>query len=302
MGLVTDEKPFSKNFFITYAWLAAGCFLFALGNILFAEPYGFAPGGTYGLSIVFHHLFGWQTEVAALCMDIPLLLIGFLFLGGRFGIKTVVCTFMIPVFMSLIHKFYGYGALLEPGITDRTLLEEQLLSSLFGGIVYGLGLGMIFKSRATSGGSDIISMILHKYTHISLGTLVIIVDCFITLTTVAAFGDWRLPMYSWILIFVEGKVIDLVVDGANAHKTLMIVSEKTEDVRKLIIEEIGRGATIIRGEGGYKGDSREIIYTILTRREATILRYRINKIDPKAFINVIDSKEILGNGFKPLEE
>lgn len=302
MGLATDEKPFSKNFFITYAWLAAGCFLFALGNILFAEPYGFAPGGTYGLSIVFHHLFGWQTEVAALCMDIPLLLIGFLFLGGRFGIKTVVCTFMIPVFMSLIHKFYGYGALLEPGITDRTLLEEQLLSSLFGGIVYGLGLGMIFKSRATSGGSDIISMILHKYTHISLGTLVIIVDCFITLTTVAAFGDWRLPMYSWILIFVEGKVIDLVVDGANAHKTLMIVSEKTEDVRKLIIEEIGRGATIIRGEGGYKGDSREIIYTILTRREATILRYRINKIDPKAFINIIDSKEILGNGFKPLEE
>lgn len=302
MGLATNEKPFSKDFFITYAWLAAGCFLFALGNILFAEPYGFAPGGTYGLSIVFHHLFGWQTEVAALCMDIPLLLIGFLFLGGRFGIKTVVCTFMIPVFMSLIHKFYGYGALLEPGITDRTLLEEQLLSSLFGGIVYGLGLGMIFKSRATSGGSDIISMILHKYTHISLGTLVIIVDCFITLTTVAAFGDWRLPMYSWILIFVEGKVIDLVVDGANAHKTLMIVSEKTEDVRKLIIEEIGRGATIIRGEGGYKGDSREIIYTILTRREATILRYRINKIDPKAFINIIDSKEILGNGFKPLEE
>lgn len=302
MGLATKEKPFSKDFFITYAWLAAGCFLFALGNILFAEPYGFAPGGTYGLSIVFHHLFGWRTEVAALCMDIPLLLVGFLFLGGKFGIKTVVCTFMIPVFMSLIHKFYGYDALLEPGITDRTLLEEQLLSSIFGGIVYGVGLGMIFKSRATSGGSDIISMILHKYTHISLGTLVIIVDCLITLTTVVAFGDWRLPMYSWILIFVEGKVIDLVVDGANAHKTLMIVSDKTDEVRKVIIDEIGRGATIIRGEGGYKGDSREIIYTILTRRETTILRYRINKIDPKAFINVIDSKEILGNGFKSLEE
>lgn len=302
MGLATKEKLFSKDFFITYAWLAAGCFLFALGNILFAEPYGFAPGGTYGLSIVFHHLFGWKTEVAALCMDIPLLLVGFIFLGGKFGAKTVVCTFMIPLFMSLIHKFYGYDALLEPGITDRALLEEQLLSSIFGGIVYGVGLGMIFKSRATSGGSDIISMILHKYTHISLGTLVIIVDCIITLTTVVAFGDWRLPMYSWILIFVEGKVIDLVVDGANAHKTLMIVSQKTEEVRRLIIEEIGRGATIIHSEGGYKGDSREIIYTILTRREVTILRYRINKIDPKAFINVIDSKEILGNGFKSLEE
>ena len=302
MSYFTKEKLFSKEFFITYAWLAGGCFLFALGNVLFAEPYGFAPGGTYGLSIVFHHLFGWRTEVAALSMDIPLLIIGFLFLGGKFGIKTVVCTFMIPVFMGLIHKFYGFDALLEPGISDVALLEEQLLSSIFGGIVYGVGLGMIFKSRATSGGSDIISMILHKYTHISLGTLVIIVDCLITLTTVIAFGDWRLPMYSWILIFIEGKVIDLVVDGANVHKTMMIISDKTEEVRKIIIEDIGRGASIFNCEGGYKGECRKIIYTVVTRREASILRHRINGVDPKAFINIIDSKEILGNGFKPLEE
>ena len=302
MGLATKEKLFSKDFFITYAWLAGGCFIFALGNVLFAEPYGFAPGGTYGLSIVFHHLFGWRTEVSALCMDIPLLVVGFIFLGGKFGVKTIVCTFMIPIFMSLVHKFYGFSALLEPEITERGLLQEQLLSALFGGIVYGIGLGMIFKSRATSGGSDIISMILHKYTHISLGTLVIIVDCTITLTTVLAFGDWRLPMYSWILIFIEGKVIDLVVEGANAHKTLMIISEETEKIKDFILHEINRGATIINAEGGYNGISRQIIYTTLTRREATILRYRIKEIDSKAFINIIDSKEIIGNGFKAIEE
>ena len=202
MALATKEKLFSKDFFIAYAYLIGGCFIFALGNVLFAEPYGFAPGGTYGLSIVFHHLWGWRTEVSALSMDIPLLIVGFIFLGGKFGIKTVVCTFIIPVFMGLVHKFYGYSALLEPEIAERALLQEQLLSAVFGGIVYGVGLGMIFKSRATSGGSDIIAMILHKYTHISLGTLVIIVDCTITLTTVVAFGDWRLPMYSWILIFI----------------------------------------------------------------------------------------------------
>ena len=120
--------------------------------------------------------------------------------------------------MRLIHYFYGYDALLEPGITDRGMLNEQLLSAIFGGIVYGVGIGMIFKARATSGGSDIISMILNKYTHISLGTLVIIVDCTITLSTVVAFGDWRLPMYSWIIVFIEGKVIDLVIDGAAVHR------------------------------------------------------------------------------------
>ena len=290
MGFVTKEKFLSKDFFI------------ALGAVMFAEPYGFAPGGTYGLSMVFHHLWGWETEIAALCMDVPLLLLGIYFLGGMFGVKTIICTFAIPAFMRLIHYLYGYDALLEPGITDRTLLNEQLLSAIFGGIVYGIGIGMIFKARATSGGSDIISMILNKYTHISLGTLVIIVDCTITLSTVVAFGDWRLPMYSWIIVFIEGKVIDLVIDGAAVHKTLMIVTDKLDPVKDVIIKDINRGATLLPAVGMYRGESRNMIYTILTRREMMILRHRIAEIDPEAFINVIDSKEILGRGFKPLKE
>ena len=108
-------------------------------------------------------------------------------------------------------------------------------------------------------------------------------------------------MYSWILIFIEGKVIDLVVEGAAVHKTLMIVSQETEKVRDLIINDINRGATIIEARGGYKGDSRQIIYTILTRREMMILRHHLKTIDPQAFVNIIDSKEILGRGFKALD-
>ena len=301
MGFVTKEKLFSKDFFITYAWLLGGCFVFAVGAVMFAEPYGFAPGGTYGLSMVFHHLWGWRTEATALCMDIPLLLLGVYFLGAKFGIKTVICTFAIPFFMWVIHQTYGYDALLERGVLERILLKEQLLSSIFGGIVYGIGIGMIFKSRATSGGSDIIAMILNKYTHISLGTLVIIVDCTITLTTVLAFGDWKLPMYSWIIVFIEGKVIDLIVEGASVHKTLMIVTREMDTVKNIILNDINRGATILPAVGAYKGESREIIYTILTRREMMILRHRIREIDPDAFINVIDSREILGRGFKSLK-
>ena len=326
MGFVTNEKFLSKDFFITYAWLLGGCFVFALGAVLFAEPYGFAPGGTYGLSMVFHNLWGWRTELAALCMDIPLLLLGIYFLGGKFGVKTIVCTFAIPLFMGAIHRVYGYLPLLESAdvlnnlkaiqatvdmstasgmekfISQmRPLLNEHLLSSVFGGIVYGIGIGMIFKSRATSGGSDIIAMILNKYTHISLGQLVIIVDSIITLSTVIAFGDWRLPMYSWIIVFIEGKVIDLIIDGASVHKTLMIVTDKVDEVRDVIIKDISRGATLLPAVGLYQGAERNMIYTILTRREMMILRYRIAEIDPNAFINVIDSKEIIGRGFKPHE-
>ena len=215
--------------------------------------------------------------------------------------KTIIYTFAIQPFKRLIHQSYGFDALLEPGITDRTMLNEQLLSAIFGGIVYGIGIGMIFKARATSGGSDIISMILNKYTHISLGTLVIIVDCTITLSTVVAFGDWRLPMYSWIIVFIEGKVIDLIVEGASVHKTLMIVTKEIDAVKNIILNDIKRGATILPAIGAYKGEPREVIYTILTRREMMVLRHKIREIDPEAFINVIDSREILGKGFKSLD-
>lgn len=289
MAFVTKEKLFSKDLFITYAWLLGGCFVFALGAVLFAEPNRFAPGGTYGLSIVLHHLMGWRTELTALCMDIPLLLIGIYFLGPRFGIKTVVCTFAIPFFMGIIHETYGYQALLGE--------NQPLLSAIFGGVVYGIGIGMIFKSRATSGGSDIIAMILNKYTHISLGQLVIWVDCSITLTTVLAFGEWTLPMYSWIVVFIEGKVIDALLEGNSGYKTMMIVTEQVDPIKKVIIEDINRGATLFSAVGMYKGEERSVIYTVLTRREMGILRHRIQEIDPDAFINVIDSKEVSGKRF-----
>lgn len=293
MAFVTKEKLFSKEFFTTYIYLIGGCFVFALGAVLFAEPYKFAPGGTYGLSIVFHHLFGWETEYAAFCMDIPLLFIGIYFLGPRFGIKTVICTFAIPAFMRAIHHFYGYQPLIE---------DDALLSAIFGGIVYGVGIGMIFKSRATSGGSDIIAMILNKYTRISLGQLVIIVDCTITLTTVLGFDDWKLPMYSWIIVFIEGKVIDMIIEGPNLNKTMYIISDKCDEISDKIINDMKRGGTVFAGKGIYQGKEKKMIYTVVTRREMAILKSFIAKIDPHAFLNVMDSNEILGEGFKSLKE
>lgn len=300
MNSQTHERLFSKEFFTNYALLVAGCFVFTFGAILFVEPYGFAPGGTYGIAMVFHHLFGWRTELSALCMDIPLLLVGICFLGGKFGIKTVLCTFLIPVFMWIIHSTYGYAPLLEADIIDKTLMKEQMLASIFGGVTYGLGLGMIFRSGATSGGSDIIAMILNKFTHISIGILIIIVDCTITLTTVIAFGDWKLPMYSWIIIFIDGKVIDLVVDGFFSDKTVLIISGKSEEIKDYIITELQRGTTFLDATGAYSGENKKMIYVIVSMRELISLRKKIKEIDSTAFINVLDSYEILGRGFKKI--
>ena len=159
---------------------------------------------------------------------------------------------------------------------------------------------MIFKSGATSGGSDIVSMIINKYTGISLGTLVIIVDSLIALSSLLISPDLRLPAYSILLIVIEGKIIDIVVDGLKTYKTLFIVTDKYDQVRNAIINDLNRGGTCMKGVGMYKGVERDIIYTTVSRSEFVKLRSGIRKIDPEAFINVIDSSEILGKGFKAL--
>ena len=283
-----------------YLLLVIGNFIFALGAVMLVEPYGFAPGGTYGLGIVFHHLWGVETEFAALCMDVPLLIIGFFILGNRFGIKTIVSTILLPLFMQLLHRVYGYASLIEPDIVEMTGYQHQIIASIFGGVVYGVGLGMVYRSHATTGGSDIIAMILRKYTHLSMGTSTIIVDGLITLSSVVAFGDWKLPMYSWIIIFVESRMIDFILEGPKRAKTLMIITSKSEEIRNFIINDMERGATLIPGKGLYSGEGRDIIYVVLGRREMIRLREIIAKTDPYAFINVIDSAEILGEGFQTL--
>ena len=170
------------------------------------------------------------------------------------------------------------------------------------GGIYGLAIGLIFKSGATSGGSDIISMILHKYTKISLGTLVMIVDSIITLTTLIAEPQLRLPVYSILVIVIEGWIIDLVVDGFNSYKTAFIVTDKAEEVRDIIVKDINRGGTCFFGKGLYKGVDRKMIYVTLTRPELVKLQAALKEVDPNAFLNVVSSTDILGKGFKPLAE
>jgi uncharacterized membrane-anchored protein YitT (DUF2179 family) len=180
--------------------------------------------------------------------------------------------------------------------------DDPLLSSIFGGLFVGLGLGLIFKSRATSGGSDIIAMIISKYTKLPVGQLMIAVDSSIVLVGLFAFQDWKIPLYSLIVIFITGKVIDVVLEGANYDKVLLIVSEKTQEIRERIINDLNRGGTLLHGEGLYSQIDRKIVFTVVNRRETVMLQDYINKIDPNAFVTVINANEILGNGFKSLKE
>ena len=308
-----------KKEVIAYFYLVFGSLLFALGDILFVNPYILAPGGTYGLSNVLNTVWPWKVSLYAICMDIPLLIIGTWILGPKFGLKTIISTFWIFGFTYLIETYIGYAPIIHNGMIENAVnpnpewllvphsealyfIPDYFLNTLVAGGIYGLAIGLIFKSGATSGGSDIISMILHKYTKISLGTLVMIVDSIITLTTLIAEPQLRLPVYSILVIFIEGKIIDLVVDGFNSYKTAFIVTDKAEEVRDLIIKDINRGGTCFFGKGLYKGVDRKMIYVTLTRPELVKLQSALKDIDPDAFLNVVSSTEIMGKGFKPLAE
>ena len=310
-----ETKNFKQEVF-AYILLIVGSALFAVGDVMFVNPYLMAPGGTYGLSNVLNTLWPWKIAFYAICMDVPLLIIGTIILGPKFGVKTVVSTILIFLFTFLLESIWGYnpvihdGAIVANPIEGLSMVEipthggwfvpDYFLNTVVAGLIYGVAIGLIFRSGATSGGSDIISMILHKYTKISLGTLVLIVDSCITLTTFIAFGDIRLPIYSIIIIFIESKVIDLVVDGIKSYKTALIVTDKMEEVKNYILNDLKRGGTCITGEGLYNGTERKMIYVTMERADFVKLRANLRNLDPSAFVNVIDSAEIMGKGFKAL--
>ena len=312
-----DKKKKLKREIIAYFLLVIGSALFAIGDVMFVNPYLMAPGGTYGLSNVFNTVWPWKISYYAICMDVPLLIIGTWILGPKFGIKTIISTALIFVFTFILESWWGYNPVLHDGdivsqATNSSMVPiphdggwfspDYFLNTVVAGLIYGVAIGLIFRSGATSGGSDIISMILHKYTKISLGTLVMIVDGIITLSTLVAFGDIRLPIYSIIIIFIEGKVIDLVVDGIKTYKTMFIVTDKADAVRDYIINDIKRGGTLISGTGLYKGTERNMLYVTLDRSDMIKLRSVLYHIDPHAFVNILESSEILGEGFRRLPQ
>jgi len=291
--ILYQNKTFSKDWFQDAVLMIVGTFSLAVGMVFFIAPYKFVPGGVYGISIVIHHLLGTPIGLVSLCMDIPLLLIGIKLLGSRFGVKTFAGIVLTAVFVDVLGGIWGNNPLVE---------GDALLSGIFGGVLVGVGLGLVFRAKATSGGTDIVAMILSKYTRFPLGLSLIYVDSAIVLVGLLAFRDWKIPLYSWLIIFITGKVIDTVVEGISVNKVVMIISDKHEEIREKIIINMDRGGTYLKAQGMYEGVDKKVIYTNISRRELPILLTYIREIDPTAFVSVIDAHDVLGDGFKPLKE
>ncbi len=290
---ISKEKPFSAKWLKAYGFIILGTFILSVGYVYFITPYKIVPGGIYGISIVLHHTFGLPVGMIALIFNIPLVLIGLKQLGPRFGAKTFTAFILTSVFVDGLSYFSKMEPLVE---------NNALLSAVFGGVFMGVGVGFIFKSRATSGGTDVLAMIMGKYNRMPLGQLMIMIDSVVVIVGLIAFREWEIPLYSWMVIFIMGKVIDVVLQGISYDKTLFIISEKHEQIRHKLIVDMRRGGTYIAGEGMFNGSPKKIIFTSVNRREVAILEDFIHQIDPRAFMTVIEANEILGEGFKSLKD
>lgn len=298
------ERLTWKEALKTYGSIVAGSFVMAVAFVIFISPLKLAPGGVYGIAIILHHIFDFPIGLSGVCLDLPLLLVGTLWLGPKFGVKTLAAALSLPAFISILEGVYGYGPLIalpgKPMVADPSAV---FIMALCGGVLMGVGAGLIFKTRATSGGTDIIAAVIGKYLkHIPIGTLLIAVDSVVVFGAFFAFRDWTVLLYSWLVIYVAGVVIDRVIAGMNSGKVVLIVSDRHEEIRTKIIEELDRSGTYLKGEGMYMKDEKKIIFTTISRKELPVLIHFVNKIDPLAFLTILDASETLGSGFVPLKE
>ena len=282
------HKQKIKNIIFEYCGLAVGSAVMAGSLVFFLIPAKIAPGGVSGLSIVLHYLFNLPVGLVMLVFNIPLFFLGLKILGKEFGPRTFFSFVLVSIFTDFYDKVLGLQA----------ATEDPLLASIFGGVLLGVGLGVVFRFKGTTGGSDIVGQIIHKYSNVSVGTGILIADFFVITFAGITFRDVNLALYGFISLYFSSKVLDLILDGMDYARSFYIISEKQDEIINLITKEMDRGGTELLGKGFYTRKTRNVLYTVVTRREVATLRQEILKIDPKAFVIIANVHEVIGEGFR----
>lgn len=263
-----------------------GVVLTALGLDMFLIPNKIAAGGVSGIATILYHLIGVPAGAAMLALNVPLFIGGIYRLGLRFGFRSLYGT----VALSLVVDA------LAPLVPVPT--RDLLLACIFGGVLVGLGLGVVFRYRGTTGGTDMAAAILRTYTGANVGQLLFLVDAAVVIAAGLTFNSAELAMYALVTIFVASWLIDVVQEGFSYAKAFIIVSDKTADIAPAILKELDRGATAWAARGMYTGTERDVLLSVVHRSEVTRLKDIVYRADPRAFVILADVHEVLGEGFK----
>ena len=264
-----------------------GAAIYAFGLTYFVVPHHLFEGGATGITLITFYLFKIPVSLMNLLINIPLFILAWKIFGAKSLYSSLLGTLALSAWLAFFERI--------PLHID--LQGDLLITALIAGILLGIGLGIIFNAGGTTGGTDILARILNKYTHISMGKLLFILDFCILMLILLIFKDLRLVSYTLLFDFIVSRVIDLIGEGGYAGKGFMIITKRPDHLAKTINDDLGRGVTFISGQGYYSQKDLKIIYCIVGRNEIVKMKEMIHRIDPQAFITITEAHEILGEGF-----
>lgn len=273
-----------------------GNFVLAIGVTVFVLPNDILTGGVAGIAVALQPLIDIDPTIIINILTVALFFVGLVFLGKQFALKTLLSSICYPMLISLLSWF------LVAYFPENYFVMDRYLATIYGGIFMGCGVGLIFRCGASSGGTDIPPLVIHKYTHISLPTLVLITDALTVLLGVLTYG-FQAALVGIISVFISSVSIDKMLTlGAIKSKNCIIISEHYEEMLHYIHQNLARGTTILRGYGGYTHEDRPVIMVVVSKKQYPLLQYEVQKVDPNAFIIVTDTDEVHGLGFSFQEE
>lgn len=287
--------------------LIAGSIVSALALNVFFIPARLTMGGISGLVSIIYQQTG-QGEllpfgIMVILVNIPILIMGWIYIGSGFVWRSIIGTLAYSVVIDLTEPIMAgwYEEYIRQPLSDG--VPDALLFTLFGGILYGIGLGLIFRAGCTTGGTDIIAVLLkRKIKHLSIGQFLMVIDAAIVVLTVFIYRNQDesavlLAMYSFIAMYLTSKSIDIVLEGFDYTRTAFIISDHSQEIGNRVMEQLQRGVTALNGEGMYTGKSKKVLLCVLSRKQIPLLKAIVLDIDPDAFVIVGEAREVLGEGF-----
>lgn len=277
--------------FKEYAIITFGIILVALSVEYFFVPNKIAAGGVTGAAIVINAVIPTlSVGILTLVFNVALFVVAFLFIDGKFGVKTIYASLGLSIIIWFIEKF----------LNPIAVTNDLMMATVFGTLISAIGMAFVFNQNASTGGTDILAKILNKFFHLDIGKSLLVVDFVITFASILIFGI-NVGLYAMLSVILLGLIVDRLIEGFNVCKSVFIISKKNDEISKYIINTLDRGCTFLKGMGGYTCQENDVLYAVISRNQFIKLKKFIKEIDPQAFITVGEVHEVLGEGFKDID-
>lgn len=283
-----EQKKTWKRRVLDYLMITVASFIYAVAVSLFLDPNSLAPGGVTGIAIILNRLSGLETGTWVLIINIPIIILGMWKFGLHFILSTLYCTAATSFFINLL-------------ATLGVATEDRFLAALVGGALMAVGIGLVFKAGATTGGTDIIVKLLRlRFPHLKTGSLFLITDAIIVTASAFVFKDLDVALYAGLVVFVNSVLLDVVLYGRDGAKLIFIISDAHASITKRLLEELDIGVTYISGTGAYSGKEKSVIMCVMKKQISAQVEVIVREEDPDVFMIVTSATEIFGEGYKSI--